>query len=150
MNAYEQWLAAMPVDEVRARIAELERELDALRALEYQQQQAHNLRLYRAAVAERVQQGKRRRRLSPERMAIIDLIKKNPDGVSPDDVARAIGMTHNAAQTNLSRMQQAGVVQRVAQGLYKLPPHVPAAAVLNGATAYDPPDRIEALTPPQP
>jgi predicted Rossmann fold nucleotide-binding protein DprA/Smf involved in DNA uptake len=150
MSQYDDWLAAMPIDEVHARIAELERELELLRSLEQKRENARRDLILRAAIAERnrtAHGGKRRRRLSPERTAIVELIAKNPDGMSPDDVARGVGMSPNAAQTNLSRMQQAGIVQRVAQGLYRLPPHVPAAAILNGATTHDPPDRIRELTP---
>jgi hypothetical protein len=134
MTAYEAWLAAMPVEDVDERIAELERELQVLRLLKRRRAAA----VHGEHVAEQAKPvlplPRRKRRLSPEREAIVMLIAKNPEGVSPADVSRALEVSPNAAQTNLSRMQEAGMVQRVAQGLYRLPAHIPASEILNGVT----------------
>src|ERR1017187_7893719 len=127
----------MPVGDVKERIAELERELAVLRLLEQRHRQTAPpnpaAQIDRSRPPERpevlagrlIERQQRRRRVSPERQAIIDLLQKNPNGVSPSDVSRALDTSPHAAQTNLSRMVQAGMVQRVEQGLYRLAAHLP-------------------------
>jgi predicted transcriptional regulator of viral defense system len=67
-----------------------------------------------------------------QREAIIRLIRDHPEGLGPNDVARALDMEPNAAQTTMSRMVSAGQLLRVEQGRYRLPAHVPAD-LLSGA-----------------
>jgi hypothetical protein len=125
MSSYKEWLAAMPVKDVRGRIAELEKELEVLRLLDRQHRQQNR-------EGTKIGHTVRRRSLSPERTAIIELIRSDPEGLSPSDVAQALGLSTNAAQTTLSRMVQANQLVRVEQGRYRLPAHVPAADVLSG------------------
>ncbi len=134
---FESWLAAMPVEDVRGRIAQLERELEVLRLLEQQ----HRERGRRpdvsrdqptVAVADNHSSSPSRggRRISPGRAAIMRLIAARPDGMVPIEVTRALsveqGMTlePNAVQTTLSRMVQAGQLVRT-EGRYQLPHEAP-------------------------
>jgi len=79
-------------------------------------------------------QGGRGYRLSPERQAIIDVIRQNPDGMSPVEVARALGKEPNPIQTNMSRMVKAEMLVRVGHSLYRLPGQsAPVNDLLNSA-----------------
>lgn len=145
---YESWLAAMPVEGVRHRIATLEqeaagiaREIELLRVLE--REHAARGRLTDrspspvvARAAERpVHANGRSRRLSPERIEIIELIRQRPEGMSPIEIARALGKDPNPVQTTMSRMSRAGQLLRIGTGQYRLPTHVPADDLLSGALA---------------
>src|SRR3954452_8558979 len=112
MGSYEAWLAAMPIDDVRRRIGQLERELDVLKLLEAQHHGARD-RPVRLSDSDPVppvvqQPAFSTRRLSPQRMAIIRLIRDHPHGLGPNDVAQQLGVEPNAAQTTMSRMVSAG------------------------------------------
>ncbi len=72
--------------------------------------------------------------MSPERQAIIDVIRQNPDGMSPVEVARALGKEPNPIQTNMSRMVKAEMLVRVGHSLYRLPGQsAPVNDLLNSA-----------------
>lgn len=74
----------------------------------------------------------RKRRLSAERAAIIELIRQEPGGLSPTEVwrrlsARGMEATTNAIQTTMGRMVKDGQLRRVEQGLYQLAPTIQTA-----------------------
>lgn len=127
MDELNAWLASMPRGAVRARIAQLERELEVLRVLQQQhatqpRQAPASQRSPDAAITQTVSTlVSAGRRLSRQRQAIIDVMRGRPDGTSPNEIARALDMAPNAVQTNLSRMTQAGLVVRMGQGRYRLP-----------------------------
>lgn len=125
MDGYEAWLQAMPVDAVRHRIAELERELEVMRLLERQHRQRRRPEVQTATPpttgSVHMPSG-RARRMSPEREAIVAVLHEHPEGASPAEVASALGKEQNPIQTNMSRMVKAGQLERVEQGRYKLPP----------------------------
>jgi hypothetical protein len=145
MDSLDTWLAAMPVQDVDRRIRELERELEVLRVLK----RRHDEREQVTAPLRRMQEAgidplgairpkKRARRLSPERAAILRLIRDNPTGMSPAEVTaglqqQGVDADQNAIQTTMSRMARDEQLLRVEHGRYKLPPHIPVASLLNGA-----------------
>lgn len=161
MANFEDWLAAMPVEDVRRRIAQLERELELLRVLDrgYQQEVRPSTPSPSASVppthkpAQKVSRVGRGQRLSPERVAILDVIRRNPEGMAPVEVARALGKEPNPIQTNLSRMVQAGMIVRVGTGRYRLPPTEPTEGAHssngNGTMTLDQPSGsdVEAMNP---
>lgn len=135
-QAIDAWLSAMPVmsaEEIDRCEAELEevvttaqRKLAVVRLL---RQGDRESRPARTAVSAPVDQqpnayrAGRKRRLSPERTAIIDLIGHEPHGMSPTEVWRRLterGMeaTTNAIQTTMGRMVKDGQLRRVDQGRY--------------------------------
>jgi len=135
---FQAWLAAMPAGEVRRRIGELEQQIAGL------QREADLMRVLLTRhgdsattpepPAPRAGARRRVRRLSPERSAIIAELGQHPSGASPNDIAHALGKPPNAVQTNLSRMTEAGMVERISTGRYRLPPSHPTggAPVSNG------------------
>ena len=153
---FQAWLAAMPAGEVRRRIGEIEQQITGL------QREADLMRILlarhggsptspeppesaRGAHTELVAQRARRRarRLSPEREAILAALGEHADGASPHDIAHALGKPANAVQTNLSRMTEAGMVERISTGRYRLPPNHPTegapASSSNGTLLLDRP-----------
>ncbi len=126
MDGYEAWLQAMPVDDVRHRIAELERELEVMRLLERQhrQQRRPEEQATPPTTGSVHMPSGRARRMSPEREAIVAVLQEHPEGASPAEVASALGKEQNPIQTNMSRMVKAGQLERVEQGRYKLPPTI--------------------------
>jgi hypothetical protein len=132
MGNFEDWLAAMPVEDVRNRIAEIERELELLRVLDRKHRQGVRPSTPSPSVAvpapadshppQKMLRTGRGPRLSPERRAILEVIRRNPDGMAPVEVARALGKAPNPIQTNMSRMVQANMIVRVGTGRYQLPP----------------------------
>lgn len=151
MGNFEDWLAAMPVEDVRRRIGELERELELLRVLDRQHRQEVRPSTPPPSTsvspapkpAQKVPRTGRGHRLSPERAAILDVIRRHPDGMAPVEVARALGKEPNPIQTNLSRMVTAGMIVRVGTGRYRLPPEQPTEGAHtsngSGTLALDPP-----------
>jgi hypothetical protein len=144
MGSFDDWLAAMPVEDVRERIAELERELQVMRLLERRHQERSGQGAGSVERrARRTPRGGRGNRLSPEREAILAVVAEYPDSVGPATVARVLherGMETdtNAVGTNMSRMVRAGQLVRVSQGLYKLPPdNAEAPTLLNGSEGGD-------------
>ena len=148
MDQYEAWLSQMPVQGVRQRIAQLEQELAFLRQLEWLREQTtrsvsptdtpSSLPVDQTSTPDTPPSNDRRRRLSPERKAIIEVIRQQPAGMSPFDVAQLLGRSDaNAVQTNMSRMARAGQLLRVEQGRYRLPPNVPAASLLDAGAGED-------------
>ncbi len=146
MDRFEAWLAAMPVQEVRDRIdtlrarqAALQRELDVLLLLEQRhvgQSRPDALTPSSAMPVLKIPNPdtdhvKRERKLSPERAAIIESIRQNPEGLSPVEIARRLDKEPNPIQTTLSRMARVGQVHRVGQGLYRLPQTAPAPDLLS-------------------
>jgi Fe2+ or Zn2+ uptake regulation protein len=112
----DEWLAQMPVDVVRRRIAEIESELRVLRGV---------ARSRRVAL----------RRLSPQRAAILAILREHPDGTSPQLVTRemnkrGLDVDMNAVQTNMSRMVTRGQIRRVGHGIYVCGRELPATALL--------------------
>jgi hypothetical protein len=145
MDQYEQWLAQMPREGVRQRIAQLERELEILRQLERlpipssggtAPSRPTSLSPSRPVTASTpTASGTGRRKLSPERQAILDAVRERPEGMAPVEVARHLGRDNpNPIQTNMSRMVNAGLLVRVAQGRYQLADQPAPASLLNGAT----------------
>jgi len=153
MGSFEDWLAAMPVTDVRRRIMELEQELGLMRVLLAQHDQDRPSEPSSSPVVrERVSSpaGAARRRgtgsrVSPEREAILNVLREHPDGMSPVGVAREIGKEPNPVQTNMSRMTKAGMIVRVGTGLYRLPPPNPTegAHTSNGTLTLDEPSGSE-------
>jgi hypothetical protein len=147
MGSFEDWLATMPVEDVRHRIADLERELEVMRVLE----RRHRLTAPSPSTSMpppadsppvTPPRGARGRRLSPERTAIIDVLRQHPDGMAPVEVASALGKETNPIQTNMSRMTKAGMIVRVGTGQYRLPPTEPTvgtSASPNGTLLLDEP-----------
>lgn len=149
MDSLDAWLAAMPVKDVQERISVLERELEVLRTLARQhQQRAATVSTSRAAAPLRPFGGgqgvpggpsgvkqKRVRKLSRERRAIIDLLRQNPDGMSPSEVTAGLQGDQNAIQTLLSRMAAADPPQvvRVEYGRYRLPSQDATVSLSNGS-----------------
>lgn len=156
MGNFEDWLAAMPVEDVRRRIGELERELELLRVLDRKHRQGSRPSTPSPSTsvppAQQPEQKKasgvgRGHRLSPERAAILDVIRRNPEGMAPVEVARALGKEPNPIQTNLSRMVNAGMIVRVGTGRYRLPPEQPTEGTHpsngNGTMTLDQPSGSE-------
>jgi len=146
MDSLDAWLAAMPVQDVDRRIQELEGELETLRTLKRQhaqhQRPAGDVATRSQAIRDTLRgtdrSKTRTRRLSPERVAIIELIAEHPEGMSPADVTRALQASgkqaeQNPIQTTMSRMAHAGQLLRVEHGRYRLPSETPAASLLNGS-----------------
>jgi len=172
---FEAWRAAMPVEGVRARKAQLRADRDSIDqelALLDLLEQTYTLHVHTEDTephrpepeshsqpvsvngngngnghdGERfspriVELPQRKRRLSPERAAIIRLIEQNPQGMSPTDVWRRLTadgdatVKQNAVQTTMGRMVQAGQLLRVEQGRYRLPSQVPGGTLLSAAAA---------------
>lgn len=132
MGNFEDWFAAMPVEDVRRRIADLEQELEVMRVLERRhgkgarQVTLSSARSPRPEITQRdvLDRAGRTYRVSPERQAITDVIRQSPDGMSPVEVARALGKEPNPIQTNMSRMTRAGMLVRVGQALYRVPDQI--------------------------
>jgi hypothetical protein len=155
MGSFEDWLAAMPVKDVRRRIAELEQELGLMRILLAQHDQGSrpsepsSSPVVREPVSSPSGVAPRRgrgSRVSPEREAILNVLREHPDGMSPVGVARQIGKEPNPVQTNMSRMTKAGMIVRVGTGQYRLPstePTVGTSASLNGTLLLDEPSGSE-------
>jgi hypothetical protein len=155
MGSFEDWLAAMPVKDVRRRIAELEQELGLMRVLLAQHDQGSrpsepsSSPVVREPVSSPSGLARRRgrgSRVSPEREAILNVLREHPDGMSPVDVARQIGKEPNPVQTNMSRMTKAGMIVRVGTGQYRLPPTEPTvgtSASPNGTLLLDEPSGSE-------
>jgi hypothetical protein len=153
MDSLDAWLAAMPVKDVQERIKVLERELEVLRTLERQHRQRAGApeppqpvpaRFYGGGKAVPVGKKRARRRVSPERTAIIEVLREHPEGMSPRDITAALqerGGTsdQNAIQTLLSRMSTAEPPQvvRVEYGRYQLPSPDTTARLLNGTAGGD-------------
>lgn len=142
MDSLAAWLAAMPVEAVQARIRELETELAGLRTLERQHKTRNRQEQVTDSRAVTTQAPQSRRRLSPQREAILEVIAQHPDGVGPAHVWRTLvegGMEieSNAVQTNMSRMVQAGLIRRLGQGLYTVASNTPTPSLLNGSTGGD-------------
>ncbi len=156
MDDFQQWLAEMPVAGVRQRIAQLERELEILRLLEKQHREAKPSVAPKAPeappVAHSSAKGKvrlRPRAMSPQRVAIREIVRAHPEGIGPAQVAsemrrRGTEISDNAAQTNMSRMVERGMLIRAEQGLYKLPYPKAEAGSSNGA---DPGHEQVVMTP---
>jgi DNA-binding transcriptional ArsR family regulator len=168
MGSFEDWLARMPVDDVRqhiaaleGKIAELERQADVMRLLVAQHDSAESRpsapppsavmrrpspRISDARTRNR-RADRRARRLSPEREAILRVLREHPGGMAPVDVAKVLDKAPNAVQTNLSRMTQAEMVVRVGTGLYRLPPADPTEGAHssngNGTMTLDQPSGSE-------
>jgi len=141
MDSYEAWLAAMPVDDVRRRIAQLEQELAGLRALVVQKEQRAPAPEPRRHVITGAQLA-RHRKLSRERKLILDVVQGHPDGASPRAVAealreRGLNVRDNAVQTNMGRMVEAGQLVRLDKGRYRIPEGPPPNGLLNGSTGAE-------------
>jgi len=136
MQDFDGWLAAMPVPDVRRQIAkleqgiaELERQADVLRVLLAQhpgdgpKPQRAPARTTRSGTTEIIRRGRDARRRSPQRDAILGVLRERPHGASPQEIATLLDKDDtNSVGTNLSRMAKTGMVIRVSTGLYKLPP----------------------------
>lgn len=124
MDKLDAWLQAMPVDDVRARIAELERELARLRLLlaEVPKPAPKPTKATASAPRRKAAPGRKRsRRLSPERQAILAIVREHPNGVAPADVARRLGKHGGTVQAAMWRMANDQQLVNV-NGLYGLPP----------------------------
>lgn len=153
MDRLDAWLQAMPVEDVRARIGELERELARLRLLLADAPEPARKRAKATAPRPKAANGRKRaRRLSPERKAILAVVREHPGGVAPADVARRLGKHNGTVQAAMWRM--ANDEQLVsADGLYRLPPTTATEdAVPSNGNATMPLDQssgseVEAMNP---
>ena len=141
MDSFDGWLAAMPVADVQRQIAEIEdkmadlaRRADVLRLLVAQRNEHVHAASPPSASAVPLTadwpnlvlaHGRVGRRSSPERANILRILGQRPDGASIQAIADALGKAVNPVSTNLSRMTQAGMIERIGTGLYRLPPGPP-------------------------
>lgn len=61
------------------------------------------------------------REVSPERAAVLAYVAGRGEPVTADEVAQALGWTHENARAHLSRAARSGQLTRVASGRYSLP-----------------------------
>ena len=124
MSSYEAWLAAMPRDGVRQRIAQLEQEIAVLRVLERSAPAvATGPARDQAPTPARTAKRKGSRAMSPARLAIRDYVgQQGPDGAAPSEAAAALALSPNAAQTAMWRMEKVGQLAKAGPRRYKLPP----------------------------
>lgn len=127
MDRLDAWLQAMPVDDIRARISELERELARLRLLLADAPKAASKSATVTAPVARPKAArgrKRARRLSPERQAILAIVREHPNGVAPADVARRLGKHGGTTQAAMWRMATQSTPAQLVNvgGVYQLPP----------------------------
>jgi hypothetical protein len=126
---FEEWLGAMSLYELDSHIQEAEERLRFLK-------QARELRLRmvpppasKLSAVPEPPKPRRTRKLSPQRVAIIDVMRHKPGGMSPKQIGDALevhgkGMGGNALQTSLTRMVRQGLLTRPGPATYELAPHV--------------------------
>jgi hypothetical protein len=102
------WLAAMPVDEIDARLAEIEAEARMLRAVR------------KALVPET---GGGRDYPGSYRKDIVAVLRDNDREMGPREIKDRLGIdaSDNSIHTTLSRMAAAGQVKRTQTGKYRAP-----------------------------
>lgn len=130
MHNLNKWLAAMPpASEIHERIEELEHQLAFLRLAA---QAAPTTTDTDTVLGEETRSIATARPLSPDRAAIARIVHGAPKRVArPAYVGRTwrrLGkdISDRAVGTTMQRMAQAGQLDRLGKGLYKLPPHIAA------------------------
>jgi len=118
------WLAEMPPEhEIDAKIAEIEGQLELLRAMKQLQSRrlGSNGAVDAPSKAQAIPSEALLKRLSPERVEILRAILDRPAGQAsiPDVVARVKGDRNNTA-SNMQRMISADLLNRVGRGMYQL------------------------------
>jgi hypothetical protein len=143
MSSYQEWLAAMPTDEIDKRVSQLEGELRVLKQLQALARGNPPLTVRGPRIAEVdrrpriVATAPGQGRMTPERAAIVDVLRSAPTGLSTAQVVRRLeragqSKSSTAVAANMSRMVKFGMLERVEQGRYQLPSPTPAAGLLNG------------------
>jgi len=149
VDPYRAWLAQMPRKFVRERIGELEKELTLLRELDRLPVPGFSQAIESAAekapasetrpaasgaTTDRGERPRRRRKMSQERVAIIDAVGRLRPDAGPAEVAEMTGQELSAVQKTMSRMARDGQLVRLGYRRYDLPPPDDAGAtLLNGS-----------------
>jgi len=159
MDPYRAWLAQMPRESVRKRIAEIEKQIEELpkelaflRKLDEMSVPDSGRAIARAvekarasdaqpadpvaeAEAEGAERPRRRRKLSPVRRDLLEAVGRlGPGGASPVEVSRATGKELALVQKTMSRMARAGQLVRVGHSQYDVP-RLDADATLLGESS---------------
>ncbi|MEA2370905.1 MAG: hypothetical protein QOH12_1299 [Solirubrobacteraceae bacterium] len=122
MNGYEDWLAAMPVADVKRQLSELERKADVLRVLLAQRNNATITPPPVKTLGHRPSTMRGHGR----RDKILKALRGHVNGLTTAEIAAAAGNgpeDMNSVLTALSRMSTAGIIERVHKGRYRLPPN---------------------------
>jgi len=164
VDPYQAWLAQMPREFVRKRMAEIKQQLEDLpRELEFLQkldalpvpgpgqaqrsvpQETPARETPRPPVAARqagsdTERPRRRRKLSQERQAILEAVRRLRPDAGPADVARETGQELAAVQKTMSRMARAGQLVRAGYSRYDVPaddvpPHDTGTTLLDTSSA---------------
>ena len=143
MSSFDDWLAAMPpAAKIESEIAEIEARLEKLRLALRLALEGADARATPSVGFPRLRKAAQQtRKMRAERIAVLDVIAATPEGMTPADVAEALGIEMNAAATRMSRMVTAGQLQRVAVGgrnTYRLPAHLTPDDLKRGKTLFDP------------
>ena len=71
-----------------------------------------------------LQGGNQREAKTPERSDILDVLEEHPEGMTPQQVADALGKNRSTVRTLLQRMSDAGEVARLRTGVYGVSTHI--------------------------